>query len=328
MDRRSLIVGVTLGVLAKSRPGRAQQADRPRRIGYLGLNSLPEVQHLLETFRLGLRHHGWNEGANVVIEYRFAHGKPDRLLELAGELVRARVDVIVTPVDTTILAAKQATATIPIVMVASGDPVGSGLVASLARPGGNVTGLSSFATDLGGKRLELLREAVPRLSRVAVLWNADNPAKARELAETQVAARSLRVTLQSLPLRGPAPDFQGVFATMSLERAQAAVVLGDAFTFRHRAEIAERAAANRVPTMWEANILMDAGGLMSYGPDLLDQFRRAAGYVDKIFKGSKPADLPVEQPNTFELIINLKTAKALGLTISPSLLSRADKVIE
>ena len=245
-----------------------------------------------------------------------------------GELVRARVDVIVTPVNTTILAVKQATATIPIVMVASGDPVGSGLVASLARPGGNVTGLSSFAADLGGKRLELLREAVPRLSRVAVLWNADNPAKVRELAETQVAARSLRVTLQSLPLRGPAPDFQGVFATMSLERAQAAVVLGDAFTFRHRAEIAERAAANRVPTMWEANILMDAGGLMSYGPDLLDQFRRAAGYVDKIFKGSKPADLPVEQPNTFELIINLKTAKALGLTISPSLLSRADKVIE
>ena len=213
-------------------------------------------------------------------------------------------------------------------MVAAGDPVASGLVASLARPGGNVTGLSVSAPDLAAKRLQLLREAVPRLSRLAVLWNADNSAKAREFEETQAAARSLRMTVWPVPLRGADPTFPSAFQIMRDERVQTLIVLGDAWTFGHRGNIASLAAANRLPTMWEVGIFMDAGGLLSYGPDIIDQYRRAAPYVDKILRGTRPAELPVQQPTKFELIINLKTARALGLTLPPSLLSRADKVME
>ncbi len=306
----------------------ADQSIKVWRIGYLGQTSQPEVQYLLDTLRLGLRQRGLIEGRDVVIEYRFAQGRSERLVELAGELVQARVDVIVTTTDTLGLAARQATTTIPIVMVVAGDPVVSGLAASLAKPGGNVTGMSITAPDLAGKRLQLLLEAVPRLSRVAVLWNADNPAKAREVEETEVAARSLRMSVHSVPLRGFEPALSSAFAAMRNERVQAVLVLGDAYTFRFREEISARATANRLPTMWEGNVLMDKRGLMSYGPDIVDHFRRAATYIDRIFKGAKPGDLPIEQPTKYELIINLKTAKALGLTIPPSLLARADQVIE
>jgi putative ABC transport system substrate-binding protein len=328
MDRRAFLAGTGAVLLAAPLAAEAQQANDTRRIGYLGLNSLPEVQPLLEAFRLSLRQRGWTEGRDVVIEYRFAKGDTERVPELARDLVRAKVDVIVAPTETLIIAARQATATIPIVMVVAGDPVASGLVASLARPGGNVTGLTISAPDLAGKRLQLLREAVPRLSRVAVLWNADNPAKALELKETRATARLIGTTIQSIPLRGRDPAWPGAFLAMRGERVQAAIVLGDAFTFGHRGEIAALAEANRLPTMWEVNIFMDAGGLMSYGPVVVDHYRRAAAYVDRILKGVRPADLPVEQPTKFELVINLKTAKTLGLAIPQSVLQRADEVIQ
>jgi putative ABC transport system substrate-binding protein len=328
IDRRTFLAGTGAVLLAAPLAAEAQQAQKVWHIGYLGQNSQPEVQHLLDALRQGLRQRGLTEDRDVVIEYRFAQGKSERLVELAGELVQARVDVIVTSTDTLGLAAKQVTTTIPIVMVAAGDPLASGLAVSLAKPGGNVTGMSITAPDLAGKRLQLLREAVPRLSRVAVLWYADNPAKAREVEEAEVAARSLRMSVHSVPIRGSEPALSSAFAAMRNERVQAALVLGDAYSFRYREEIAARAMASRLPTMWEVNVFMDKGGLMSYGPDLVDNFRRAATYVDRIFKGAKPGDLPIEQPTKYELIINLKTAKALGLTIPPSLLGRADEIIQ
>ena len=327
MDRRTFLAGTGTVLLATPLAAEAQQAQKVWHIGYLGQTSQPEVQYLLDALRLGLRQRGLIENRDFVVEYRFAQGKSERLVELAGELVQARVDVIVTTTDTLGLATKQATTTIPIVMVLTGDPVESGLAASLAKPGGNVTGLSITAPDLAGKRLQLLREAVPRLGRVAVLWNADNPVKAREVEETQVAARSLRVGVQSVPLRGSDPALPPAFAVMRSERVQAAIVLGDAYMFGHRGAIAAHAMANRLPTMWEIKALIDKGGLMSYGPDIVDHFRRAATYVDRILKGAKPGDLPIEQPTKFELVINLKTAQALGLTIPPTLLFRADEVI-
>jgi putative ABC transport system substrate-binding protein len=328
VHRRAFLSTMAGGLLAAPLAAGAQPAGKVWRIGYLGMNSQPEVEHMLDALRLGLRERGLIGDRDVVIEYRFAHGRAERLVELASELVRARVDVIVTSTDTLGLAVRQATTTIPIVMVAAGDPMASGLAASLAQPGGNVTGMSITAPDLAGKRLQLLREAVPRLSRVAILWYADNPAKAREVEEAQAAARSLRMSVQSMPLRGSGPALASTFAAMRRERAQAAIVLGDAYTFGYREEISARAIANRLPTMWEVNVLMDKGGLMSYGPDLVDNFRRAATYVDRILKGAKPGDLPIEQPTKFELIINLNTARAIGLTIPQSLLLRADEVIQ
>ena len=328
MERRVFLGALTGGLLAAPLAALAQQAPKVWRIGYLGLNSQPDVQFLLNALRLGLRERGLIEERDIIIEYRFAQGKVDRLVELAVELVQARVDVIVTSTDTLGVAVKQVTSTIPIVMVAAGDPVASGLAASLARPGGNVTGLSISAPDLAGKRLQLLRDAVPRLSRVAILWYGDSPAKAREVEETKAAAQSLRMGVHSLPLRGSEPPLSNAFAAMRSNRVQAAFILGDAYTYRYREEMAARAVADRLPTMWEIKIFLDKGGLMSYGPDLVDNYRRAATHVERILKGVKPGDLPVEQPTTFELVINLKTAKALGLTIPPSLLARADQVIE
>jgi ABC-type uncharacterized transport system substrate-binding protein len=264
-----------------------------------------------------------------VIEYRSAEGKIGRVPTLAEDIVRAGVDVIVTPTEVTILPVSQVTATIAIVMVAAADPVGSRLIRSLAHPGGNVTGLVTHSPELGPKRLELLRQAVPRLSRVAILWNGDNPAKSQEIVETAGAARQLGITVERIPVRGSAPDLHSAFSIMQRRKIQATIVLGDAYIFGHRQAIATLAASGRVPTMWELRALLDTtGALMSYGPDLNDLFRRSATYVDKILKGAKPADLPVEQPTKFELVINLKTAKALGLTIPPSLLQRADQVIE
>ena len=267
------------------------------------------------------------EGQNIAIEHRSSDGKFERLSDLATDLVRLKVDVIVAPASQNVLAAKQATRTIPIVMANSLDPVGTGLVSSLARPGGNVTGLSGLSLETVGKQLELFKEIVPRVSRVAVLGNPTNQMYPLWLGEVKVAARSLRVQLQTLEARGP-DDFERAFVAMTRERAGALFVLGDGMFLLHRTRIAELAAKHRLPAMYPTKEFADAGGLMVYGASLRDNFRRAAAYVDKILKGAKPGDLPVQQPTKFELVINLKTAKALGLTIPQSILTRADEVIQ
>ena len=329
MRRRTFLATVSGGLLAAPLAAESQQAGKVWRVGYFGLNSARDIQGLLEQFRAGLRERGWKEGENLVIEYRWAEGKIGRVPTLAEDIVRAGVDVIVTPTEPTILPVSRVTATIPIVMVAAADPVGGRLIRSLARPGGNITGLVTYSPELGPKRLELLREAVPRLSRVAILWNGDNPAKLREVVDTADAARQLGITVERIPVRGDPPDLHGAFSIMQRRQIQATIVLGDAYIFGHRQAIATLAASGRVPTMWELRALLDTtGALMSYGADLNELFRRSATYVDRILRGTKPADLPVEQPTKFELVINLKTAKALGLTIPPSLLARADQVIE
>jgi len=270
---------------------------------------------------------GWIEGRNLVVERRYAENQPERLPELAAELVRLNVDVIVATGTLGPLAAKQATSTIPIVMIASGDPLESGLVASLARPGGNVTGMSLMAPDLGGKRLELLKELLPQLGRVAVLWNAANPYAAIVFKETQAAGRTLGIEIQSLEVRGP-DDFDGAFEAARKQRPDALITVEDPLTFAYQTRITHFATADQLPSLHGLREDVMAGGLMSYGANLADLFRRAAGYVDKILKGAKPADLPVQQPTKFELVINLKTAKALGLDVPPTLLARADEVIE
>ena len=286
-----------------------------------------EAQQGGKAFRQGLRDLGYVEGQNIAIEYRWAEGRFERLPDLAAELVRLKVDVIVSVVTQASLAAKNATRTIPIVMVAAGDPLGSGLVASLARPGGNVTGPSSMLAELAGKELELLKETVPNVSRVAVLWNPANAVwQAQMLRATEVAARALGLQLQLLEARGP-DELEGAFAAMTRERASALLVQVDVIFALHARRIADLAAKRRLPAMYGSREHVEAGGLISYAPNVPDVFRRAATYVDKILKGAKPADLPVEQPTKFELVINLKTAKALGLTIPQAVLIRADEVI-
>ena len=319
--RPSLAVALALGLLAAPLAAEAQQAAKVARIGYLATN-LAASPHLREAFRQGLRDLGYVEGRNVVIEYRDAEGKLERLPALAAELVALKVDVIVAAGTPAALAAKQATRTLPIVFAAAADPVTSGLVTSLARPGGNVTGLSSLAPELVGKRLELLKQAVPGVSRVAVLWQPGALGERTEkdmLKGAEVAARALGVRLQFVEARGPA-DFDRAFSDMTRARAGALTVLPSTMFFSERRRLVDLAAKNRLPAVYPLREFVDAGGLMSYGPNLADLFRRAATYVDKILKGAKPADLPVEQPTKFELVINLKTAKALGLTIPPSLL--------
>ena len=316
-----------LGLLAALPPADAQQPAKVPRIGSLWTSPLPATAHLVEAFRHGLRELGYVEGQNIAIEFRSAERRSERLPGLAAELVRLGVDVIVAPGTEAALAAKNATGTIPIVMVNVGDPVGTGLAQSLARPGGNITGLSRLDQELSGKRLQLLTEVVPKVSRVAALYNPDNPSLALSFRETEVAARTLGVELRSLAVRGP-NEFETAFQAATRGRAGALIVLGDALTFRHRARIADLAAKHRLPAIFGAGEYVDAGGLMSYSPNLSDMYRRAATYVDKILKGAKPADLPVEQPTRFELVLNLKTAKALGLTIPQSILIRADHVIQ
>jgi putative ABC transport system substrate-binding protein len=274
-----------------------------------------------------LRELGWVEGKNVVFEPRFAENRLERLPELATDLVRLKVDVIAAAGTLAPLAAKQATSTIPIVMTAAGDPLGSGLVASLARPGGNVTGMSLMAPDLGGKRLELLKEVVPRLARVAVLWNAANPYSALVFKETQAAGRTLGIQIQSLEVRAP-DNFDGAFEGARRERPDALITVEDPLTFSQQQRVADFTAEQQLPSLHGLREFAAAGGLMSYGASLVDLFRRAAGYVDKILRGAKPADLPVQQPSKFELVINLKTARALGLEVPPTLIARADEVIE
>ena len=302
----------------------AQQTKKVPRIGYLssGFRSFHT-----EAFRQGLRELGYVEGKNITIEYRDAEGKIERYSDLASDIVSLKVDVIFVASTPGALAAKNATKTIPIVFTSVGDPVGSGLVASLARPGGNITGLSTLAPDLSGKALELLKETVPKVSRVAVIRNPDNPGKTHSLRETEVAARAFGLQLQPLEVRGPS-DIEPAFQAARREQAGGLIVLRDVVTVGQTKRIVELALKNRLPTIYNDRDFVDAGGLMSYGPNMSDLFRRAAVYVDKILKGAKPADLPVEQPTKFEFIINLKTAKQIGLTIPPNVLARADKVIK
>ena len=330
MERRTFLAAVSGGLFATPLAVEAQQARKVYRAGFLSPTSLsdPRNSRFLESFRQGLRELGWIEGQNIAIESRWADGKFERLPGLAAELVQIKVDVIVAVVTQASLAAKHATQTIPIVMVGVGDPLGSGLVASLARPGGNVTGPSSMLADVSGKQLALLKETIPKASAVAVLWNPANPVwQAAALRETEAAARALGLRLQLLEARGP-DELEAAFAAMTRERAGALFVPADIIFARHAQQIADLAARNRLPAMYGFREHVEAGGLMSYAADFAVMFRRAAVYVDKILKGARPGELPVEQPTKFELVINLKTARALGLTIPQSILLRADEVIQ
>jgi len=325
-SRRWFLAGcVTL--LAAPRGAEAQEAGKPSRVVRVAFTR-GTGEYLFDAFREELRRLGYTEGRNLIIESRWAEGQADRLVKIVAEIVQSRPDVIVVASPQAVLATKQATATIPIVFTAIINPVGAGFVASLARPGGNVTGISWDATpELAGKQVELLRELAPRASRVAVLWNPDTAGSAAFVQYTSGAAQALGLVLQSFEVRAP-EEFRAAFGTMVKERVGGLIVLGSAFTYNHREQLARLAAQHRVPAIYGNRDSVVAGGLVSYGASLFDQWRRAAAYVDKILKGAKPADLPVEQPTTFELVINLKTAKALGLTIPPSLLLRADQVIE
>jgi putative ABC transport system substrate-binding protein len=326
--RASRLVAIfTIALLAAPLGAGAQQAPKAPRIGVLHPGAPAAASQLVAAFKQGLREHGYVEGQNIVVERRFAEARAERLSDIAAELVRLKVDVIVTASDVGIAAVKQQTETIPIVMANSTDPVGTGFVASLARPGGNVTGLSNISPELSAKRLELLKEAVPGLSRVAIMWSPDVRGAVLDYKETENAARSLRLQLQSAEV-SRADDFSRAFSALTIRRAEALIVAGSPLTYINRGQIASLAQKNRLPSMSTQREFADAGGLITYGPNLAEQWRRAATYVDKILKGAKPGDLPVEQPTKFELVINLKTAKALGLTIPPSLLRRADQVIE
>jgi putative ABC transport system substrate-binding protein len=307
----------------------AQQATKMPRIGYIsGTGSASDPGPYVEALRQGLRDLGYVEGKSFVIEYRGAEGDPKRYPSLVNELVELKVDVLVVPTLPAILAARQATKTIPIVMVTNADPVAAKLVDSLARPGGNITGLSTLAQDLSGKRLELLMEVVPRLSRVGVLRNPDEQTAAIAFKEYETAARALKIQVQSLDVRGPNPDLEGAFQTAAKGRANALITVTTAALFLRQKRIAELAIKNRLPSMYQGSTWVESGGLMSYSTDDLAIYRRAATYVDKILKGTKPADLPVEQPTKFEFVINLKTAKQIGLTIPQSVLFRADRVLK
>jgi putative ABC transport system substrate-binding protein len=328
MRKELICLALSTILLALGLPAQAQQAKKIAKIGYLVPSTPAAALHLVEEFRQGLRELGYVEGKTFVLELRYGEGRFERLPELARELVGLKVDVIVARTDPAIAAVKRETQTIPIVMGTSTDPVGTGFVASLARPGGNVTGLSSISPELSGKRLELLREVIPGLSRVAFLWNPDVRGAMFDYKATEGAARSLRLQLQSVEVLR-AEDLDRAFSAVTKERAQALILpAGNPVGFANRGQIASFAQRNRLPSMYANSEFVDAGGLMSYGPNLADNFRRAATYVDKILKGTKPADLPVEQPTKFELVINLKTAKQIGVTIPPNLLARADKVIK
>jgi putative ABC transport system substrate-binding protein len=331
MDRRTFLGTVAGGLLAAPLAEGTQEANRIVRIGYLAFDLAAANPLTREGFFDGLRDVGYVEGRNLLVEYRDAEGKTERFPALAAELVARKPDVIVTGGGTlAALAAKQATTTLPIVFTAVGDPVAEGLVASLARPGGNITGLSVVSPELISKSLELLKQSLPGVSRVGLLFKPDavpdRVAKDR-LKAAHVTARTLGVRLQVVEARGP-EDFDRAFSEMTRARAGAVTVQATPVFDSARQRLVDLAAKNRLPAVYSYRPYVDAGGLMSYGPDLVDLFRRAATYVDKILKGAKPADLPVEQPTKFELVINLKTAKALGLTIPPSLLARAHQVIE
>jgi putative ABC transport system substrate-binding protein len=333
MDRRAFVTGtLALGLLVAPLAAEGQQVGKVPRIGLLVTGSLeaPEARRVLDAFRQGIRERGYVEGQNLVIEYRGAEDRSERLPALATELARLKVDVIVTPATPAARAAQQATTTIPIVASVMQDPVGDGLVASLARPGGNITGLTILGPELVPKRLALLKEVLPKAARVAALWQpgAYGERSARDmLRETEAAARALGVQLRLSGVKAP-DEFDRAFSAIAAEQADALLVLPGPLLFSQRRRIVDFATQHRLPLMYGAREIVEAGGLISYGPSIDDLVRRSATYVDKILKGAKPADLPVEQPTKFELVINLKTAKALGLTIPPSVLARADELIE
>ena len=326
MDRKVICLALGTVLCALSSSADAQQPKQLPRVGYLASGSRSSELSHIESFNQGLRGRGYTEGQNIIIEYRFAEGKLDRLPALAADLVRSKVDVIVTGGGPTTRAAKDATKSIPTVLVNTSEPVALGFVASLAKPGGNMTGLASIQTDLGGKRVELLKEILPQLSRLAVLANRDVPGYGVQMKEVEVAAQTIGLQLQVEDIRGP-NDLEKAFSAITKGRAGALLGLTNPTFNILRSRIAELAVKSRLPSMYGDKVFVDSGGLISYGPDVLDSFRRAAVYVDKILKGAKPADLPVEQPTKFEFIINLKTAKQIELTIPPSVLARADKII-
>ena len=326
MDRRTFLAGTGTVLLAAPLAANAQAPAKVPRIGFLSPLSLT-ADTRLESFRQGLRELGYVDGQTIAFEFRLADGKPERLPALAAELVRLKVDVIVATAQASTEAARQATSTIPIVFAVVGDPVAVGLVASLARPGGNVTGLASVAPEVVGKQLELLKEVAPKISRVAILQNPSNPGHSEVLRQAEAAARVLGLQLHVSQARTPA-EIDAAFAAMRSQRADGVLVARDALVLVQRNQIAALAAKNRLPTVYGFRENAEAGGLMAYGANVSAMYRRAATYVDKILKGAKPGDLPIERPTKFELVINLKTAKALGLTIPPSLLQRADQVIE
>jgi putative ABC transport system substrate-binding protein len=324
-----LAVALAVSLILAPLAAEGQEPGKVYRIGVVwnAAPNTPVSQRNYQAFDQGLRERGWVEGQNTIIERRYAEGRAERLPDLATELVRLKVDVIVINGAPAALAAKQATATIPIVAIAVSDPVGLGLVASLSRPGGNITGLATLFPELAAKRLALLKETLPRLARVAVFWNGANPGNVLIWKEVQVTARTLGVTLQSREVRS-LHDFERAFAAITRERPDALLAVDDQLVFQYQTSIVDFAAKQRLPAMHAFRESVERGGLMAYSANLPDMFRRAGTYVDKILKGAKPADLPLEQPTTFELVINLKTAKALALTIPPSVLGRADHIIE
>ena len=325
MSQKVIGIAFSAFLIALSFSAHAQQSKKIPRIGFLtgGGN-----QFSFEAFRQGLRNLGYIEGKNIVIEYRSAEGEQERIPGLVTELVQLKVDVLISGTLVAIRAAKQATNSIPIVMVLSVDPVATGLVDSLAHPGGNITGHTNLARDLSGKRLELFKEVVPGISHIGMLRDADDPSAALGFKEYETVARALKIQLQSLEVRGPNPDLEGAFQAAAKGHASALIAIRGFLFNRYPKRIADLAIKNRLPLMFERNEYAEAGGLMSYATNDVDQWRRAATYVDKILKGTKPADLPIEQPKKFEFVINLKTAKQIGLTIPPNVLARADKVIK
>jgi putative ABC transport system substrate-binding protein len=330
MNKRKLGSFVLFALLfALCVPAEAQQPKKVPLIGYLAAGDAASNSAPSEAIRLALRERGYIEGQNIATEYRYAEGKLDRLPELAAELVRLRVDIILVAGGTnTVRAAMNSTKTIPIVMVGAGvDPIVAGVVESLARPGGNVTGITNLTGELGGKRLELLKEAVPKVTRVAMLWDPTSPNNVLELKEVQTAARPLGLTVRSWEVR-VADDFDKVFAAISKQRADGLYVPGGALLINNRKWVVDFALKSRLPSVYNSREAVDDGGLISYGADLADSYRRVAYYVDRILKGAKPADLPVEQPTKFELVINLKTAKQIGLRIPPEVLARANRLIK
>jgi putative tryptophan/tyrosine transport system substrate-binding protein len=326
MKRREFVSFLGGAAAAWPIAARAQQPAKPPTIGFLGPSTPSAMSSWVAAFAQRLRELGWIEGRTVVVEYRWAEGRSERLAEIAAEFVRLKVDVIVTYATPPVIAARQATAVIPIVSAVMGDPVGTGLVASLARPGGNVTGLSVLTPDLAGKRLELLREVVPGLRSLACLANVSNPITALEVGKVQAAARTLGLDVVTLEIRRP-EDIAPAFETLK-GHAQALYVAGDPLVLTSRVRINTLALVARLPAIYNQRDYVEAGGLMCYGLNWPDLFRRTADYADKILRGAKPADMPVEQPTRFDLLINLTTAKALGLTVPPTLLARADEVIE
>ena len=326
MKAKILLYALPAFVLATIHLAGAQQPKKVPRIGFLAVAPLSTFSARTEAFRQGLRELGYVEGKNIVIEWRSAEGQVDRLPTLAAELVSLKVDIIVTGSGTVTRPVKEATSTIPIVMALDNDPVGNGYAASLARPGGNVTGLSSLSVDTTGKQLELLKDTIPKLSRVAVFGTSTNPGNAQALKEIELAAGAFKVQFQYLDVLDP-KDIETAFRTAAKGRANAVVVLGSPVNFNNRTLVAELAVKSRLPVIHSNTEYVDAGGLMTYGPNYPDLYRRAATYVDKILKGRKPTELPIEQPMKFEFAINLKTAKQIGLTIPPNVLARADRVI-